>query len=362
MSTIAERGALRLARHGVAPRLLGLATAVPPFVIHQSEVRARAPAWIDRQQADLDRLLPVYVNAGIDTRHSCVPIEWHERPHGWVDRMRLYVDNAVELLAGATRDCLAEAGRGLEEVDWVVCVSSTGIATPTLDALLVERLGMRRDVRRLPIFGLGCAGGVIGLSRAAALSRAGPGSLVLLLVVELCSLTFRAGDRSKSNIIATALFGDGAAAALVGPGGPDAPAVTAGGEHTWPGSLAVMGWTVEEDGLGVLFSRDIPAIVRSDFRAAAEAFLAAQGLSLADIDGLICHPGGTKVVEAIEEAMGYAPGTLAAARDVLRRYGNMSAVTVLFVLQHMRPALGRGRHLMSALGPGFTAGFQLLEL
>jgi alkylresorcinol/alkylpyrone synthase len=360
MSTITERRAARAAQLRTAPRLLSLATAVPPYLLRQGEVQARSMELFDCRDSAIERLLPVYANAGIDTRYACVPIEWFLAPHGWVERTRLYIDNAVELLAKATRDCLAQAGRRLEEVDWIVSVSSTGVATPTLDALLVERLGMRRDVRRLPIFGLGCAGGVIGLSRAAALARAEPGSLVLFLVVELCGLTFRAGDRSKSNIVATALFGDGAAAALIGPG--DGLALGPSGEHTWPGSLDVMGWLVEEDGLGVLFSRDIPALVRDELRGVIDGFLARHGLSLPDIDGVICHPGGTKVVEAIEQALGAAPGTLDDARAVLRRFGNMSAVTVLFVLDRMRAAMRPGRYLMSALGPGFTAGFQLLEL
>lgn len=367
MSTMAERSAGRAVRHEAAARLLSLATAVPPHVLRQDEIRRRSMRLFDYRASEIERLLPVYANAGIDTRRSCVPIEWYLEPHGWVERTRLYVDNAVELLARAALDCLAEAGRSIDEVDWIVSVSSTGVATPTLDALVAERLGMRRDVRRLPIFGLGCAGGVIGLSRAAALARAEPGSLVLFLVVELCALTFRAGDRSKSNIVASALFGDGAAAALVGTdaGGGDGSGgglrIGPGGEHTWPGSLGVMGWQVEEDGLGVLFSRDIPALVREDLRGIVDGFLTRHGLSRTELAGVVCHPGGTKVVEAIEAALDMAPGTLDPAREVLRRFGNMSAVTVLFVLESMRGGMRPGRYLMSALGPGFTAGLQILE-
>jgi alkylresorcinol/alkylpyrone synthase len=177
--------------------------------------------------------------------------------------------------------------------------------------------------------------------------------------VELCALTFRAGDRSKSNIVATALFGDGAAAALIGDG--EGPLLGGGGEHTWPNSLDVMGWRIEEDGLGVLFSRDIPTLVRRELRQAAANFLATRGLGLEDIDGIVCHPGGAKVLDAIEEAFGFPAGALPEAREVLRRYGNMSAPTVLFVLERMLGRMTSGRYLMTALGPGFTAGFQLLE-
>jgi alkylresorcinol/alkylpyrone synthase len=190
------------------------------------------------------------------------------------------------------------------------------------------------------------------------------GRNILVVVVELCSLTFRHGDNSKSNIIASALFGDGAAALLLRGDsecrGTD-PAVGASGSHTWPGSLDIMGWNVEDDGLGVMFSRDIPTLVPRDLRAATDRFLAGHNLSRSLLAGYICHPGGSKVIAALEDAFELPAGRLDDARAVLRSYGNMSAATVLFVLAR-RIARGLcGRWLMTALGPGFTAGFQLLE-
>ena len=315
----------------------------------------------DRSQSEIERLLPVFANAGVATRYFCMPIEWYLEPHGWVERNHLYVTHAVDLLVGVARQCLDQAGCGVEDIDGIVTVSTTGIATPTLDALVMERLGMRRNVRRLPLFGLGCAGGVIGLSRAAEMAAAQPGRRILMLVVELCSLTFRHGDNSKSNIVAAALFGDGAAALLLN-GAGDGPVLGASGEHTWPASLDVMGWRVEEDGLGVLFSRDIPTLVRRELRPVAEDFLAYRQLRLKNLTGFICHPGGAKVIDALEDAFGLASGSMRIARDVLRDFGNMSAVTVLFVLARMLPGIRAGRYLMSALGPGFTAGFQLLQV
>ena len=309
---------------------------------------------------DLERLLPVYLNAGIETRYSCVPLEWYTRPHGWAEKNRLYLENAVALIETATLDCLARAGLGVGDVDMVVSVSTSGIATPSLDALLAERLDMRRDVQRLPVFGLGCAGGVLGLARAAAMAQASPRATVLFLVVELCALTFRHTDQSKSNVIATALFGDGAAAALVSCAG-DGPALTTWGEHTWPRSLDIMGWRVEDDGLGVLFSRNIPAIIRADLRAVLDGFLELHGLTLADIDRFLCHPGGAKVVSALEDALELPPGGLAMSRAVLRDYGNMSAATVLFVLERALETRQSGRDLLSAVGPGFSAGFMIVE-
>jgi alkylresorcinol/alkylpyrone synthase len=329
-------------------------------VLEQGDVERRARQVFNGRARDFDRLTQVYGNAGIERRYSVVPIEWYLQPHGWVEKTRLFVDSALALLEEATRACLERAGLKLTDIDAVVAVSSTGIATPSLDALLIERLRLRRDVVRLPIFGLGCAGGVLGLGHAATLARARPGSRVLYLVVELCGITFRTADTSKSNIIATALFGDGAAAALVSTAG-DGPALTRSGSHTWENTLDVMGWRVEEDGLGVLFSRDIPQLVRSEFGPAVVSFLGRDGSRLADIDSFVCHPGGAKVIQALEETFGLGEGGLVHARSVLRDYGNMSAATVMFVLERTLASGAGPRHLMSALGPGFSAGFLTLE-
>jgi alkylresorcinol/alkylpyrone synthase len=343
------------------PHLLALATSVPPHELRQPEVMERSRLLFQASPSQIERLLPVYDNAGIERRFSCVPIEWYLRPHGWEERTRLFIANSVALLKDAAERCLERAGVAFDEVDAVVTVSTTGIATPSLDAQLMEVLPFRRDLQRLPVFGLGCAGGVTGLARAAALARAMPGAKVLLLVVELCGLTFRAQDLSKSNVVATALFGDGAAALLLSTQG-SGPRIESWGEHTWPQSLDVMGWEVKEDGLGVLFSRDIPALVRQELRQAADRFLEQQGLGRLDLAGYVCHPGGAKVLDALEDAFELPHGALAHARSTLRDYGNMSAVTVLFVLERLLAARPRaGRYLMSALGPGFTASFALLE-
>lgn len=341
--------------------LLALATAVPAHELRQPEVMERSRLLFQASPNQIERLLPIYDNAGIERRYSCVPIDWYLEPHGWQERTALFIDHSVTLLQEAAQRCLERAGLSFEAIDAVVAVSTTGIATPSLDARLMEVLPFRRDVQRLPVFGLGCAGGVTGLARAAALARAMPGSNVLLLVVELCGLTFRPQDLSKSNIIATALFGDGAAALLISTAGAGTR-IAGWGEHTWPQSLDIMGWDVKEDGLGVLFSRDIPALVRQELRAATDRFLARHGLDRLDLAGYVCHPGGAKVLDALEEAFEIPQGALAHARATLRDYGNMSAVTVLFVLERMLAAKPRpGRYLMSALGPGFTASFALLE-
>lgn len=341
------------------PRLNALATAVPEFTLRQSDAARAAKELFAADYADFERLLPVFVNAEIETRHSCVPLDWYLEPHTFSERNDLYVENAVALIEEAAHSCLTRARLTVDDIGGLVVVSTTGVATPSLDALLMEKMGLRRDVRRLPIFGLGCAGGVLGLARAAAMVRAEPGMRVLFLVVELCGLTFQRNDVSKSNVIATALFGDGAAGAIIS-GDGEGPAITGWGEHTWPDSLDVMGWNVSDDGLNVLFSRDIPTLVRTEMRSAAEVFLRRQELSFEDIDTFVTHPGGAKVLDALEEVFALSDGALVHARDVLRRYGNMSAATVMFVLERAL-AENTGRFLMSSLGPGFTAGFLTLE-
>jgi len=350
-------------------RLLGLATAVPAYALGQNDIKAWARKLFNGRTADIDRLLPAFDNAGIETRYSCVPLGWHGDGHGWLERNRLYLDNAVELLARAATECLEAAGLAPADVDAVVAVSTSGFATPSLDALVIERLKLRRDVARLPVFGLGCAGGVVGLARAAEMARAVPGRRVLFLVAELCGLTFRDHDSSKSNVIATVLFGDGAAAALLATDGGDnggvtaqAPRLSRAGEHTWPDSLDVMGWNIADDGFGVLFSQDIPSLVTREMPAVLDAYLAVQGLSLSDYDGFVCHPGGAKVVAALEQVFGLTPGGLEHPRGVLRDYGNMSAATVMFVLRRCIADCRPGRYLMSALGPGFSVGFLTLDV
>lgn len=348
---------------GMVPaRIIATATAVPPFILRQAEVAARSADIFAPAVPGFDRFAPIYANAAIDTRHSCVPIDWYGRTHGFTERNDLYLRHATDLLATVAERLLADSGLAAADIDGLVVVSTTGVATPSLDARLMERLAFRRDIERTPLFGLGCGGGVAGLARAAGLAAARPGATYLFLVVELCGLTFRVNDTSKSNIVATALFGDGAAGMLLSTAGAG-PAIAASGEYTWPDTLYVMGWRVADDGLGVLFSQDIPHLVRTRLADPLDAFLDAHGVALSELDGFLCHPGGAKVLDALEGVFGLPPGGLVTSRAVLRRYGNMSAATVLFVLDAaMRSPDGlAGRHLMSAMGPGFTASFVLLE-
>lgn len=349
-------------RNGPTPRLAALGVASPAHVLDQDDVARRAIAMFAPGPSGFDRLAPIYRNAEIETRRSCVPIDWYEQPHSFPERNGLFLDNAVALLAEAADKTLNDAGLEHADVDVLVTVCSTGVATPALDARLMQVRPFRRDVERLPIFGLGCAGGVLGLARAASMARAEPEKRVLLLVVELCALTFRHADRTKSNLIATALFGDGAAAAVVSCRDEyaSAPALGPFAEHTWPDSLDIMGWDVADDGLKVVFSRDIPTLVRTDFRDVVDDFLAREGAALGDVKGFVSHPGGAKVLDALEEVFALPERALKHPRDVLREFGNMSSVTVLFILDRVLGEGLEGPHLMTSLGPGFTAALGII--
>ena len=350
------------------PRIVSLAAAVPPHRIAQDEALGFFQRSFDVPPTQRDRLQEVFLNAAIETRYAAAPIRWYDRAHSFEQKNNLYIDKAVGLLKQVAVDALAGAGLACSDVDMLVTVSSTGIAVPTLDARLMEELPFRRNVQRLPLFGLGCAGGALGLARAAACASAQPGSRILYLVVELCTLTFCRSDQTTANIVATALFGDGAAGAVLTTDGPG-PAIRAWGEHTWPGSLDVMGWSVTQAGLEVQLSRGIPDIARRRVRPVTDEFLASVGLDLADVDDFICHPGGARVLDALEDAFGLPAGGLAVSRGILRDYGNMSAATVLFVLRRVleTPAADNGqrgevrRYLMTGLGPGFSMGFLVLE-
>jgi alkylresorcinol/alkylpyrone synthase len=342
-------------------RIRGLASAVPPHVIGQDEAAHWAREMFGKRYAAFERMAPVFGNAGIDTRYAARPLDWYTRTQGWAHSNDAYLDVATTLFIEATQRVLAQTGLAAESIDTVVTVSSTGIATPSLEARAHAALGLRADVARVPVFGLGCAGGVTGMALAARLARADPGCNVLLVVVELCTLSCRVDVLSKANIVATALFGDGAAAAILSTQGAGQAAIGASGEHLWPDTLDIMGWDVDADGLGVVFAQSIPGFVASHLRAAVDAMLARAGLAHGDIARFICHPGGAKVIEALENSLELPPGALDAEREVLAGFGNMSAPTVLFVLERVLARGLSGRGALLALGPGFTASCLVVE-
>lgn len=335
--------------------LVSVATAVPPHRIEQRDAAAAAHQGFIGRFPDVERLVNVFESSGIRRRYAVRPIEWYLEPLGWPERSAAYIEGACDLFVAAAREALQSAGLAAHEVDTIVTVSSTGIATPSLEARCAERVGFRVDVERVPVFGLGCAGGVSGLSIAARLAQSRPGSVVLLVAVELCTLAFRLDELTKANIVATALFGDGAAACVLRSGGSGLAGVEMSGQHTWPGTLDIMGWSVDPQGLGVIFDRAIPPFAEANMAPAVSEILARGGLALGDVDRLAFHPGGAKVLDALEHAFELGQGTLDHEREVLSDYGNMSAPTAIFVLSRLIDAGLPKRTLLTAMGPGFTA-------
>ncbi|GAB7386429.1 type III polyketide synthase BpsA [Bacillaceae bacterium] len=352
-------------------QIIAVGTAVPEHRISQDAARLLAKTLFSDAFADIDRLLKVFANTQIASRHFCVPPEWFLEEKDLASKSRIYVEKAEELGEKAIRSCLESSPISPHEIDHLIFVSTTGWATPSIDARLINRLNMRPNVKRTPIWGLGCAGGAAGLSRAFEYARAFPESNVLLVAVELCGLTFLRHDRSKSNLIAASLFADGAAAVLIC--GERAaqevrfplprPSIAGTKSTLWPHSLDVMGWEMTNDGLKVIFSRDIPTLVDRWMKANVSDFLQEYRLSINDIRHFIPHPGGAKVLAAYEKALAVAPERLENARSVLNAYGNMSSATVLFVLEKtLSERCADGEYgLVSALGPGFSSELLLLH-
>jgi alkylresorcinol/alkylpyrone synthase len=362
------------------PLVAGLHTATPPHVLSQAEIKPFVTALFRESLGrDVDRLGQVFDSSGIRTRHVTMPLTWFEHDRGFAEKNACYVEGALRLAASAASGCLERAGVGAGDVDHVVIASTTGLSTPSLDARLANQLGFRSDCKRTPLWGLGCAGGAAGLARAAEFTLADPEALVLFVAVELCSLTFQRNDFSRENFVATALFADGAAAVLLagaaagsrlnghGPLGARTAAprleVVRSASRIRPDSLEIMGWDVNDDGLKVVFSRDIPRLVRTWVGPEMESFLTSQGLGWSDISHLAFHPGGPKVLSSYEEELGLPAPALEAAREVLADFGNMSSPTCLFVLERLleQGVLPGEKILVAALGPGFAAEMVLLS-
>lgn len=338
-------------------QLMAVATASPPFELRTEDVIEEATRIFAGRHRDFERMMPVFANTGIRLRQSVRPYSWFRQDQGWPERTEAYIDGATDLFRKAAGEALAQAGMEPGEIDTIVTVSSTGVATPSIEARVMHGMGFHKNVSRIPVFGLGCAGGATGLALASRLAQTPP-SNVLLVVIELCTLAFRPDEMTKSNIIATALFGDGAAACVLSGRKKDGlAAIEFSGEHSWPDTLDIMGWRMDPQGFGAIFSQRIPDFVTQELRAAADGFLDRNGLTVDDIGQFVFHPGGAKVISALEQVFHLDQGTLEIERQVLADHGNMSAPTVLFVLKEALKKPFTGRRFLSALGPGFTSSF-----
>lgn len=345
-------------------QIYSLSTAVPDHDLVQSDVAGHVTDIFSSRFSDFGKLKSVFNNCGIEKRSSARPIEWYLEPHNWTDRTGVYLDVATGLFIKAAQKAMDQAGVTGSDIGTVVTVSSTGIATPSLEARAAAALGFSPDISRVPVFGLGCAGGVTGLSIAGRLAKASPDKHVLLVVVELCTLSVRLDQVTKANIVALALFGDGAAAAIIKAGDADAESLAGiddAAEYSWPDTLDIMGWSVDPEGFGVIFDRSIPAFATEKLSPALKHICEIYGVDQREIGRFICHPGGTKVIEAIETALMLQSGTLDHERNVLSQYGNMSAPTALFVLNEVMQAGLPERSMIMALGPGFTLSTAMLS-
>ncbi len=351
-------------RDGLNAAMLALASAAPSHVITQADVARHAAHVFGGSFRDYERLAKVFETSGVMERRAAMPLEWYLTHRPFEERTMVYIDVATDLFCAAASRALEQAGVTAGDIDAVVTVSSTGIATPSLEARASERMGFRTDVRRVPVFGLGCAGGATGLGIAARQAAAEQGSVVLLVVVELCTLSVRIDKSDKANLVAVALFGDGASAALLKAGAEpstDLPVVRAAAERSWPGTLGLMGWDVDETGFSVIFDKAIPPFADEHVGPAMGEMLARWAVSRGDVGRYVCHPGGAKVIAALENTLGVPAGALDHERHVLARYGNMSAPTVLFVLEEAAKAGLPRWSVAAALGPGFTFSTALLE-
>jgi alkylresorcinol/alkylpyrone synthase len=356
------------------PAIESIYTLTPDHEISQKDAAGLTKQLFSGKFRDTERLLRVFDNGDIDTRYIAMPLEWYGENHPFGERNNLYIEHAVRLGSDAITGCLQNPGMlgediGYDEIDAIFYISSSGISTPSIEARIMNLLPFRDDVKRIPIWGLGCAGGASGMSRAFDYCLAHPDHRVLILCVELCSLTFQAEDYTKSNLVGASLFADGVACAVVAGdevalrSSGTVPAIRSTLSKLMPDSEDVMGWDVDDTGLHVIFSKSIPSVITEWLGPFVHEFLGNQGLTQSDIRHFVAHPGGKKVLLAYEEALGFEPGMTDISRHVLRKYGNMSSPTVLFVLEQFmrsRPETGE-MGLMAALGPGFSGELLLLE-
>ncbi|MEZ2129512.1 MULTISPECIES: type III polyketide synthase [unclassified Sinorhizobium] len=336
-------------------KLVSLAVATPEHIMLQSDASEAASRLFSDRFKDFRHLARVFDNAGIYKRHLARPLSWFEEPHGWQDRLEAYLEVAGALFVEAAQQALDRAGLEARDVDCIVTNSSTGFATPSLEAQVSAEMGFRADIERVPLFGLGCAAGVSGLAIASRMARSRPGATVLFVTLELCSLSFRLDELTRPNIIATALFGDGAAACILRAAKSGIAEIESTGEHLFPASLDIMGWKIDNTGFGVVLQQSLPPFAQEHVGPTVDRILDRAGLRRKDIGRFICHPGGAKVVVALESSLSLDPGTLDHERDVLSEFGNMSSPTVLFVLERVIHDGLPDRSAMFALGPGFSA-------
>ena len=347
-------------------RIAAVASALPEHRYHQSLITAALKHhWQDRLEKP-DLLDRFHSRAGVQYRHLALPLERYPEFETWGQTNSAWLEVAEALGARALDAACRRAGLARSELDALYVVSITGVASPSLDARLINRMKLRSDIKRTPIFGLGCVGGAVGVTRAADHTRAYPRQAAAILAVEVCSLTLRHDDLSSANLIASGLFADGAAAAIVtgSERAQEGPEILATHSVFYPDSEEIMGWKISERGFEIVLSAKLPELIRERLTEDVDSFLAAQGLTRDDVGSWVIHTGGPKVLEAIQDALGISNRHLEVSWNCLRRCGNLSSASILLVLENVmldrRPAPGT-LGLLLALGPGFCSELLLVR-
>ncbi|MFD9128483.1 type III polyketide synthase [Kitasatospora sp. NPDC059571] len=351
-------------------RIVAVSGVLPPHRYRQRDLAEALARLVLPPGADPAVLHRLHEGSGVATRHLALPLEQYAHLDGFGRANDAFLAAALNLGEQAVREALDGSGLAAQEIDLVVSTSVTGIAAPSLEARLAGPLGLRPDVRRLPVFGLGCAGGAAGLARLHDHLTGRPEQAALLLSTELCSLTLQRSDSSTANLVASALFGDGAGALLaVGPGHPlhaasPGPAVVAVRSRLYPGTGHLLGWDIGDRGFRIVLGSDLPELARLHVAEEVAAFLAEHDLKPGDVDAWICHPGGPKVLDALAGALALPEPAFAASRRSLARVGNLSSASVLHILRDVQaagPPPPGATGVMLALGPGFASELVLLR-
>lgn len=337
-----------------------------PYKIDQNEAKQQALEMFSKNFPEANRLIFAFDNTEIKYRNFCKPLSFYSIPNTFEERNNEYIKIALDYSVQATEDCIAKAGITKDDITDILFVSTTGLATPSLDGMIINRMRLNPHVNRSPLWGLGCGGGVSGMAKANTIALANPEAVVLLVAVELCSLTLIKSDYSKSNFIGSSLFSDGVAACIIkGDNHAKKEKITyvASSSKLYYDSLDVMGWDFQDTGFKVLFSKDIPAFIHKHIRQDIEEFLAKHQLNIGNINNFIFHPGGKKVLDAYQDTLGIEGDFLKTTREVMNDYGNMSSATVLYVLEKfMCEGFEEGYGLMLSMGPGFSSEMVLLKI
>jgi len=340
------------------------ATALPPHTITRDDVKYYMGRVFDIPERRLEAMMSIVDNAQVHKRHSIFPIEYTVEPRALYQTNQEYIEHAIKLGQEAAEKCLQRANVRPDEVDLIITVSCTGFMIPSLDAHLINLMGFRSNVRRMPFTELGCAAGAMALGRAADFLKAHPGGNVLIIAVELPSLTFQRKDISQANLISSILFGDGAAAVLVTGREVRGPKIMASETYTFPDSLGAMGFDLRDSGFHILLAKDVPEMIGEKIRELVDGFLERHGKKFQDIKGWILHPGGARLLGNVEIALGLTKCQTQPSWDILSNVGNLSSATILFILQEWlekRPLKAGDYALAAAFGPGFSAEFLLLQ-